>query len=56
VVCIINMPGYNSRYTQLQIVSDLDFPALQTATERVYSAVPSWSPGLHDTIKKILAG
>jgi TRAP-type C4-dicarboxylate transport system substrate-binding protein len=43
------------REAGLQIVSDLDFPALQKATERVYSAVPNWSPGLHDTIKKILA-
>jgi TRAP-type C4-dicarboxylate transport system substrate-binding protein len=43
------------REAGLQIVSDLDLPALQKATERVYSAVPNWSPGLHDTIKKILA-
>jgi len=43
------------REAGLQVVSDLDFPALQKATERVYSAVPNWSPGLHDTIKKILA-
>ena len=29
--------------------------ALQKATESVYSAIPNWTPGLHATVKKILA-
>jgi TRAP-type C4-dicarboxylate transport system substrate-binding protein len=40
----------------LTIVSDLNMDALQKATEVVYSAIPNWTPGLHATVKQILAG
>ena len=40
----------------LTIVSDLNMDALQKATESVYSAIPNWTPGLHATVKRILAG
>jgi TRAP-type C4-dicarboxylate transport system substrate-binding protein len=40
----------------LTIVSDLNMDALQKATESVYAAIPNWTPGLHATVKKILAG
>jgi tripartite ATP-independent transporter DctP family solute receptor len=36
-------------------VEDIDFEAFQKATESVYQAFPEWTPGLHDTIKAILA-
>jgi TRAP-type C4-dicarboxylate transport system substrate-binding protein len=39
----------------LTIVGDLNMDALQKATEGVYSAIPNWTPGLHATVKKILA-
>ncbi len=37
------------------IVEDVDLNAFQKATAPVYSAFPKWTPGLHDTIMKILA-
>ncbi|MGH6945613.1 MAG: C4-dicarboxylate TRAP transporter substrate-binding protein [Geminicoccaceae bacterium] len=36
------------------IVRDVDIPAFRKATESVYSVFPEWSPGLHETIQKIL--
>ena len=36
------------------IVTDVDVAAFQKATVPVYSAFPKWTPGLHDTIAKIL--
>lgn len=36
-------------------VEDIDFAALQKATEAAYQAFPDWTPGLHDRIKAILA-
>jgi tripartite ATP-independent transporter DctP family solute receptor len=39
----------------VQIVTDVDKAAFQKATESAYQAFPKWTPGLHDTIKKILA-
>lgn len=35
-------------------VNDVDLPAFQRATASVYTAFPKWSPGLHDTVIKIL--
>lgn len=37
------------------IVSDVDVPAFQKATIPVYSAFPKWTPGLHETVMRILA-
>lgn len=37
------------------IVEDVDVPAFQKATIPVYSAFPKWTPGLHETIMRILA-
>ncbi len=37
------------------IVEDVDLNAFQKATAPVYSAFPKWTPGLHDTVMKILA-
>lgn len=39
----------------IQIVRDIDIPAMTRATERVYSAIPGWSPGLYDRVRAILA-
>jgi TRAP-type C4-dicarboxylate transport system substrate-binding protein len=36
------------------IVSDVNLDALQKATESVYSAIPGWTPGLHNRVKQIL--
>lgn len=36
-------------------VTDVDLAAFRRATAPVYKAFPKWSPGLHDTISKILA-
>lgn len=36
-------------------VTDVDLAAFRKATAPVYKAFPKWSPGLHDTISKILA-
>jgi TRAP-type transport system periplasmic protein len=36
-------------------VEDVDLNAFQKSTASVYSAFPKWTPGLHDTIMKILA-
>jgi tripartite ATP-independent transporter DctP family solute receptor len=36
-------------------VTDVDLAAFRRATAPVYKAFPKWSPGLHDTVSKILA-
>jgi len=36
-------------------VTDVDLAAFRKATAPVYKAFPKWSPGLHDTVSKILA-
>ncbi len=36
-------------------VTDVDLAAFRKATAPVYKAFPKWTPGLHDTISKILA-
>ena len=37
------------------IISDVNIPALQKATEKVYANIPGWTPGLHTKVKQILA-
>lgn len=37
------------------IVADVDIPAFQKATIPVYAAFPKWTPGLHETVMRILA-
>jgi tripartite ATP-independent transporter DctP family solute receptor len=39
----------------VQIVTDVDIPAFQKARVAAYQAFPKGTPGLHDTIKKIVA-
>lgn len=36
-------------------VDDVDVPAFRKATEVVYTKFPDWTPGLHDTVRAILA-
>lgn len=36
-------------------VTDVDLAAFRKATAPVYKAFPKWTPGLHDTVSKILA-
>ena len=37
------------------IVEDVDVTAFQKATAPVYNAFPKWTPGLHQTVTKVLA-
>lgn len=39
----------------VSFVEDVDLAAFQKVTAPVYSAFPKWTPGLHDTVMKILA-
>jgi TRAP-type C4-dicarboxylate transport system substrate-binding protein len=39
----------------VEIVSDLDIAAFREASAATYRAFPKWTPGLHDTVRKILA-
>jgi TRAP-type C4-dicarboxylate transport system substrate-binding protein len=43
------------RAAGVTIVEDVDVAAFQRATVPVYSAFPRWTPGLHDTVSRILA-
>ena len=36
-------------------ITDVDIPAFQKATTSVYAAFPKWTPGLYDTVTKIVA-
>jgi TRAP-type transport system periplasmic protein len=49
--------GFIDRFQQagVQIVTDLDYPAFRAATEATYRAFPKWTPGLHETVRRILA-
>lgn len=38
----------------ITVINDVNIPALQKATESVYSAIPNWTPGLHAKVKQIL--
>jgi tripartite ATP-independent transporter DctP family solute receptor len=37
------------------VVTDVDVPAFQKATAPVYTAFPKWTPGLRETVMKVLA-
>ncbi len=39
----------------VQIVTDVDIAAFRRATEPTYRAFPRWTPGLHETVRRILA-
>ena len=39
----------------VEIVSDLDIVAFREASAATYKAFPKWTPGLHETVRKILA-
>ena len=39
----------------VEIVSDLDIPSFREASAATYRAFPKWTPGLHETVRKILA-
>lgn len=44
------------RKAGVTIVEDVDQAAFQKATADVYKAFPKWTPGLHDTVMKVMAG
>jgi tripartite ATP-independent transporter DctP family solute receptor len=48
---------YMAKFKQagVSFVEDVDLAAFQKATAPVYSAFPKWTPGLHQTVTKILA-
>jgi TRAP-type C4-dicarboxylate transport system substrate-binding protein len=39
----------------VQFVTDVDTAAFRRATEPTYRAFPKWTPGLHETVRRILA-
>lgn len=47
---------YMAKFKQAGVtfVDDVDLAAFQKATASVYTAFPKWTPGLHDTVMKIL--
>ncbi|MFZ4405707.1 MAG: C4-dicarboxylate TRAP transporter substrate-binding protein [Paracraurococcus sp.] len=49
--------GFIARFrgAGVEIVSDLDIAAFREASAPTYKAFPKWTPGLHDTVRKILA-
>jgi tripartite ATP-independent transporter DctP family solute receptor len=38
----------------VEIVTDVDIPAFREASAATYKAFPKWTPGLHETVRKIL--
>jgi tripartite ATP-independent transporter DctP family solute receptor len=48
---------YMAKFKQagVSFVEDVDLAAFQKATAPVYNAFPKWTPGLHQTVTKILA-
>jgi tripartite ATP-independent transporter DctP family solute receptor len=48
---------YMQKFQQagVSFVEDVDLAAFQKATTPVYTAFPKWTPGLHQTVSKILA-
>jgi tripartite ATP-independent transporter DctP family solute receptor len=48
---------YMAKFKQagVSFVEDVDLAAFQKATAPVYGAFPKWTPGLHQTVTKILA-
>lgn len=49
--------GFVERFRNagVEIVTDIDTPAFREASAATYRAFPKWTPGLHDTVRKILA-
>ncbi len=49
--------GFVERFRNagVQIVTDLDIPAFREASAATYRAFPRWTPGLHETVRRILA-
>lgn len=43
------------RAAGVEIVSDVDIPAFREASAATYRAFPKWTPGLHETVRRILA-
>lgn len=43
------------REAGVQIVTEVDIPAFREASLPTYQAFPRWTPGLHDTVRRILA-
>lgn len=43
------------RAAGVQIVTELDIAAFREASAATYRAFPRWTPGLHDTVRRILA-
>ncbi|HYZ34705.1 MAG TPA: C4-dicarboxylate TRAP transporter substrate-binding protein [Crenalkalicoccus sp.] len=39
----------------VEIVTDVDIPAFREASAPTYRAFPKWTPGLHETVRRILA-
>lgn len=44
------------RAAGVTIVTDIDIPKFREASAATYRAFPRWSPGLHETVRRILAG
>ena len=49
--------GFVERFRSagVQIVTDLDIAAFREASAATYRAFPRWTPGLHETVRRILA-
>jgi tripartite ATP-independent transporter DctP family solute receptor len=43
------------REAGVQVVTEVDIPAFRDASAATYRAFPRWTPGLHDTVRRILA-
>jgi tripartite ATP-independent transporter DctP family solute receptor len=43
------------REAGVQVMTEVDIPAFREASAATYRAFPRWTPGLHDTVRRILA-
>ncbi len=43
------------RAAGVEIIGDVDIPAFREASAATYRAFPKWTPGLHETVRKLLA-
>lgn len=43
------------REAGVQVMTEVDIPAFRDASAATYRAFPRWTPGLHDTVRRILA-
>lgn len=43
------------REAGVQVMTEVDIPAFREASLATYRAFPRWTPGLHDTVRRILA-